>query len=312
MFATPAKANGTWYFITEAEVDCTNTFNKYSLLHNRVKFKLENTSDLIKFDIITDRDMNITLFDANHSFVAKARGKLRYDCENGNCNVDHYDLRFLYDDYNNIRTLTYEFRINCTYNTSTTTSFTSTSSKYDAGRSRKDSLSILFQYILIAAVGVFVIVGIFGYIDSRCIRINDFYKVGPLSTAAIQGLDMLSDCFLAIDISLTKDITPSKPFGIFLYLCIGFIIIPSLISLFQVYYYASKIWGDDTKTREWLLKYSKWLYIVSIFMGSSFTAVEIVNSSLFGLSYFEMNLSNRQMIAFKTQRIYSVVILEVK
>ena len=165
---------------------------------------------------------------------------------------------------------------------------------------------------MIVAVIVFAGIVIIGYIDARCIRTNDFYKVGPLTIAALQGFDMLSDCFLAIDISFAKNIEPGQPFGILLFLCIVFIVMPSFLSLAQVYYYSSKIWGEDTKIREWLLKYSKWLYILALFTGSSFTAVEIVNSNIFGLSYFEMNLSNRQMIAFKTKRIYSVVVLEAK
>ena len=101
-------------------------------------------------------------------------------------------------------------------------------------------------------------------------------------------------------------------YDIFLYLCIAFIVIPSLLSLFQVYYYSSRIWGEDNKIREWLLKYAKLLYVTSVLTGSSFTAVEIMNSNIFGLSYFEMNLTHRQRIAFKTQRIYSVVMLEVE
>ena len=71
------------------------------------------------------------------------------------------------------------------------------------------------------------------------------------------------------------------------------------------------IWGKNDKAREWLIKYSKFLYIASVLTGSSFSAVEIVNSSIFGLSWFEMGLSHKQVVAFKTQRIYSVILLEV-
>ena len=122
---------------------------------------------------------------------------------------------------------------------------------------------------------------------------------------------MLSDCFLAIDISFAKQIDPNEPYELFMYLCIGFIAVPAFLSLCQVYYYASRVWGNDNKIREWLLKYSRILYIVSLFTGSSFTAVDIMNSNLFGLKFFDMNLTQRQRITFKTQRMYSVVMLEV-
>ena len=158
---------------------------------------------------------------------------------------------------------------------------------------------------------VFGLLTIIGYIDAKCVRRNDFYRASTIITAALQILDMLSDCFLAMDISFAKDIYPNEPFGIFLYICIICIILPSLMSLFQVYYYSSKIWSNDNKMREWLLKYSKLLYLTSIITGSSFTAIELFNSNLFGFKYFEMGLNQRQKIAFKSQKVYSVIMLEV-
>ena len=176
---------------------------------------------------------------------------------------------------------------------------------------KQENLGDIFEFILIGVIVAFIVVAIFGYLDARIVRTNDFYRAGTLITAALQMLDMLSDCFLAIDISFAMEIDPDKPYGIFLYVCIICIALPSLMSLFQVYYFSSRIWGNDNKIREWLLKYSKLLYIGSVLTGSSFTAVEIMNSNFLALQYFDMGLSQRQMIGFKSQRIYSVVILEV-
>eukprot|EP01084_Bolivina_argentea_P269736 458494_1 len=175
--------------------------------------------------------------------------------------------------------------------------------------STADSAQIqpLFEAIMIALVSIFVIIGVIGFIDAKFLRLNDFYSVGKIFQVMLQILDMMSDCFLAIDISLR---IKNNSFLIALCVCIIFIIIPSVFSLFQVYYHSKKEWSSDDRIRGWLVKYSNMLYIISILTGSSFAAVDIMNSNLFGLQYFEMGLSNKQRILFKTKRIYSVVMLE--
>ena len=169
----------------------------------------------------------------------------------------------------------------------------------------------IFTLSLFILSAVFIFIGISGLVDARCVRINDFYRIGAIFAATIQILDMLSDSFLAIDIYLQDKIDPGMGYNIMLYICIICIVLPSLLSLFQVYYFSQRIWNKNDKAREWLIKYSKFLYIFSVFTGSSFTAIEIMNSNIFGLSWFEMGLSNKQVVAFKTQRIYSVILLEV-
>ena len=164
----------------------------------------------------------------------------------------------------------------------------------------------------LTALGVFSVIIVVGGLLMRFLRINDFYRMQSIFTAAVQILDMLSDSFLAIDIYLQDKIKPANGYNIMFYICVICIVVPALLSLLQVYYFSWNIWFKKNVVREWLIKYSKFLYIISVFTGSSFTAIEIMNSNIFGLSYFEMGLSNKQIVAFKTQRIYSVILLEVK
>ena len=128
----------------------------------------------------------------------------------------------------------------------------------------------------------------------------------------LQMLDMLSDCFLVIDFNLHHQIEPDKGYDIMSYFCMCFIIIPCILSLFQIHYYSQTVWLENDKVMEWLIKYSKFLYIISVFTGSSFTAISIMNSSIFGLSYFEMGLTFKEIIRFRHQRVYSVILFEVK
>ena len=122
----------------------------------------------------------------------------------------------------------------------------------DQFNAQQHDLEKVFQTILIVVIIVFVCIGIIGTVDARFLRINDFYRIGTISTALIQILDMLSDCFLAIDISIQNKIEIGE-YMILLYLCIACIVLPSLLSLFQVYYYSSRIWSNDNKVREWIL-----------------------------------------------------------
>jgi len=174
----------------------------------------------------------------------------------------------------------------------------------------QEELEGIFGISLVILGAFCIIMGVAGYIDARFLRINDFYRIGAIFAATIQILDMLSDSFLAFDIQIQDEIDPHGDYDDMLYICIICIVVPALLSLFQVYYFSKRIWGKNDKAREWLIKYSKFLYIASVLTGSSFSAVEIMNSSIFGLSWFEMGLSHKQVVAFKTQRIYSVILLE--
>merc|ERR1719242_298242 len=165
---------------------------------------------------------------------------------------------------------------------------------------------------MISLILCFSVVAVIGFVDARCFRVNDFFKLGPLLRALIQILDVLSDSFLAIEIGTEADNNPDDQIlPIAFSICILFIFAPSLVSLLQVYYFSNAKWAHSSnKMKKWLLRHSKILYLTAVTTGSAFTAVEIMNSSLFGLELFEMGLTQRQLISFKTHRIYSVVALE--
>lgn len=57
-------------------------------------------------------------------------------------------------------------------------------------------------------------------------------------------------------------------------------------------------------------KKTKILYILSIFTGSAFAAVSLVNSFTFRLQLFDMGLTDSELLAFTYKRVYSVVLLE--
>lgn len=50
--------------------------------------------------------------------------------------------------------------------------------------------------------------------------------------------------------------------------------------------------------------------MISIFTGSSFTAIDLMTSNLLGLPMFSFDLPNRDKLRFKRKRVYSIVLLE--
>jgi len=96
-----------------------------------------------------------------------------------------------------------------------------------------------------------------------------------------------------------------------------FIVFPMVMS-FVALFIAQKDWRKDTEisetysTRidEWLGSNSAKLSFLSFISGSSFAAVELVNSRVFGLDLFCMNLAKKHLDAFNQHRLWSVVFSE--
>merc|ERR1712157_10151 len=86
--------------------------------------------------------------------------------------------------------------------------------------------------------------------------------------------------------------------------------IPVLISLYQLYRASSKKWIENNRIREWLKTYTKLLYMVSIVTGSSFSAIQIFNSNLFGLDVFYMGLTRNHILAFSAKKLHSIILFE--
>jgi len=115
-------------------------------------------------------------------------------------------------------------------------------------------------------------------------------------------MDMVSDLFFTINASFDNIIICA--------LSAAFIIIPASASTIQLWRHMEKHWLKDDKLRSWLSTNTKLLYLVSILTGSSFTAIELFNSNLFGFSQFDMGLTRTELMSYQYKRVYSVVLLE--
>ena len=135
---------------------------------------------------------------------------------------------------------------------------------------RLDELSTDSAYILATIVTIFLLLTLFGWIDSRFIHYNELFEATAIIGAMLYTTDFISDFFFCIQLFVAQ-----KTF--YFLLSIMFIIVPIGLNLYQLNR-SIKTWVRDTETREvtslWIHKYLSLLYFVSIISASSFTAVK--------------------------------------
>eukprot|EP01084_Bolivina_argentea_P176631 305604_1 len=151
-------------------------------------------------------------------------------------------------------------------------------------------------------VFILVIITIIAYMDATCFRVNDFFKLGALIIASMHLLDIIYDCLFAFKIAESE-------YAVLLLFCIAFIIIPMVVTLYQLHTDINK-WKRSDVLSEWLSNNVTLLYMISSICGSAFTAVQLCTSNLFNLTQFDMPLSRIQFNKFQTKRVFSVVLLE--
>eukprot|EP01083_Nonionella_stella_P287864 979957_1 len=173
---------------------------------------------------------------------------------------------------------------------------------YDEKEVELDVLRAMYQ----STAGGFVLLCLFvamtGYIDSRWIRTNDYFEYLAIGTMMFATLDMMSDCFFAVEVSILE-------IRILFYASVLFIALPALVALFQLYFHTKKHWLEGRVT-PWIEKYMMLLLLFSIMTGNAFAAVSLVNSGLYNMEVFYMGLTKNQLQTFNIEKMYSIVFLE--
>eukprot|EP01083_Nonionella_stella_P014660 41166_1 len=125
---------------------------------------------------------------------------------------------------------------------------------------------------------------------------------------AIQTLDMLSDCFFAVNVSIRRNM--DSKYSLPMIFAIIFIVLPAFVTIFQLHFQCKRWIHLSDQVREWLSRNLKELYFLSFCTGSAFAAITLVNSYVFQLGLFDMGLTSKELKAFMYKRVYSVVLLE--
>ena len=173
-----------------------------------------------------------------------------------------------------------------------------------------EDTEIHLTYIIFLVIGIFAIIIVISCIYSTWLWRNDYYRLSGLMTATIHIVDTLSDAFFIVNITFYDDY-PSRKLYIMLVISIMFMIIPAFITLYQLHSAINK-WKRNDQLSQWISYNVTLLYFLSVITGSAFAGIELCTSHLFNLEHFQMPLSKTQLLKFKTKRIYSTVIFEVK
>ena len=156
---------------------------------------------------------------------------------------------------------------------------------------------------------------ILAFVYARCIRINDYFIMGAIVQALFGFLDFVSDVVFAVQVTYILNHVHDKDSTTFLLLTVTsylFIALPMSLGFLQLLRENQREWVHSVQIRNWMKKNSYFLYIISILSGSAFNTVALMNCEAFNLSICSMGLSKRKRIAFGSNRLWSVVIFEVK
>ena len=163
-------------------------------------------------------------------------------------------------------------------------------------------------------VAVVLLIAITAWIDARCCRINDYFKIGFITRTLIGFLDFLSDLLFALKLTMLCLDAAEYPEETLIATIAAYIFIalPIFVSFKQLIVENKREWIHSAQLRNWMKSWSYVLNVASIITGSAYNAVALANSQMFNLSVFSMGLTKDQMMRFSTQRIFGVVMCEVK
>eukprot|EP01084_Bolivina_argentea_P175126 303319_1 len=181
-----------------------------------------------------------------------------------------------------------------------------------SGIETRTDLERTFHVFLYSIVSIVILISIIGYIDSKYIHQNDFYKVSLVFSAGLQISDMCSDCFFVININ-THVADIDAVFNVYLIMTVVsilLIVLPVTISIAQLWYHLNNHWTNNNRTNVWIAAYSKYLYLLSFITGSSFTSISLLNCNFCTLSIFSMGLSKIEMKYFATKRLRSTIMIQ--
>ena len=164
---------------------------------------------------------------------------------------------------------------------------------------------------------VWINIGIIGLllllktIDAYCFRIHDYVDFQSIFYALFGFSDVLSDVLFSKKLTdLYLEQRASHLLGAMM-ASYAFIVLPITVSLYQLSKENEQSWKEHDHLKRWMKSNALFLFLLSIFTGSSFVAVYIVNCDLCQLGVFTMGLSRKQKRKFRTKRIWGVVLFEV-
>eukprot|EP01084_Bolivina_argentea_P041494 76586_1 len=168
------------------------------------------------------------------------------------------------------------------------------------------NLSQLYTYIALIIAFSFLLVGVTGWIDSFYFHKNDIFQIGYVIVFGFYTMDFISDIFFAANVFTEKHLI------LFTCSCV-FLLLPIILNLMELRK-AINHWMVDKENGLFIInymkRYTKFLYALSMISGSGFAATKLVNSCFCRFNIFDMGLKYHQMIEFQNKRFFAVVLAE--
>ena len=159
-------------------------------------------------------------------------------------------------------------------------------------------------------VAVWILLMVSGYANMRLREYDDF-QIVPVILFGVYSWDFFSDIFFVSNIFQDREPTA---FTVFLFAASSLFIVVPVLKGFSDLVRAQKEWLESEVMRD---RYSRWwdeygtiLYLLSFACGSTFSAVDVMNSNLFGTRLFGMGLMQEDLRNFNRHRLFSVVLFE--
>lgn len=160
-------------------------------------------------------------------------------------------------------------------------------------------------------IGIFCIFVFVCYVDAEYIRINHYFLPMAIFGAMFGILDVLSDVLFAVTLIYQHEVD-DRVHCMVIYASWTFILLPILLSLWQLVSVSKSQWAKDDAVRRWIVDHVFLFYALPVVCGSAFVAVSIVNCEALQLKVFTMGLSKNERMKFNAKRIWTVVFLEVE
>ena len=189
----------------------------------------------------------------------------------------------------------------------------------------EDDIEYTMQWTLLSMVIFSIIFISAGCLDARVFgNKNELFDFKAIVVFLFYTSDFVSDLFFCVKLWLLCLVTEHAFYWSLFVCAIVFIILPLIVNIYQLNNQIKK-WNNENsdekfqfkrhasqKLCHWINARIKFIYVLTFICGSSFSVFALCNSYLFRLRIFSMGLSQRQKALFRNQRIFSVVLLEVK
>ena len=140
---------------------------------------------------------------------------------------------------------------------------------------------------------------------------NDFYDLSSLITACTHIVNVSAYLLFLNYITYKFDLVDTVSLEALLIMACIFIVIPLCITLYQLHVQLKKWEKQSVEFGEWIARNASFLCFTSIITLSPYTAVKLCRSHLFNLRHFAMPLTKLQASKFQSQRLFTVILLQV-